>query len=130
MLVGQDTAVWRTTGWGSSGLVDLAGGRRAGAPHPAHVPAARACDAMRSCGTWPTQPKLCRYLDIPFQHADPEVLRRMGRWGTRAQYLELLDRARRLMPDVSLRSTFIVGFPGETEEQFEAPAGFRGRSGV
>jgi ribosomal protein S12 methylthiotransferase len=63
--------------------------------------------------------KLCRYLDVPFQHSDREVLRRMGRWGDGGLYLELLDRARRVMPDVSLRSTFIVGFPGETEEQFE-----------
>ena len=50
----------------------------------------------------------------------------MGRWGDGAAYLELLDRARRLMPDVSMRSAFIVGFPGETEEQFETSAGLRG----
>ena len=68
------------------------------------------------------QPKLCRYLDVPFQHAHPEVLRRMGRGGDAAAYLDLLDRARRLMPDVSVRSAFIVGFPGETERQFEASA--------
>ena len=63
--------------------------------------------------------RLCRYLDIPFQHADREVLRRMGRWGAAAEYLDLLAKAKRLMPDVAVRSTFIVGFPGETNEQFE-----------
>ncbi len=64
-------------------------------------------------------PRLCRYLDIPLQHSNCDVLRRMGRQGDGAAYLELLAEARRLMPDVSVRSTFIVGFPGETEEQFE-----------
>ena len=54
----------------------------------------------------------------------------MGRWGEGAQYLDLLGRARRLMPDVSVRSTFIVGFPGETEEHFEHLLDFVRRSRV
>ena len=62
--------------------------------------------------------KLCRYLDIPFQHSHPDVLRAMGRSGDGEAYLALLDGARRMMPDVSVRSAFIVGFPGETEEHF------------
>jgi ribosomal protein S12 methylthiotransferase len=65
------------------------------------------------------QAKLCHYLDIPLQHSHPEVLRRMGRSGDGESYLELLSKARRLVPDVALRSTFIVGFPGETEAHFE-----------
>ncbi len=65
------------------------------------------------------QPKLCHYLDVPFQHSHPVLLRRMGRIGDRESYLELLASARRLMPDVAVRSAFIVGFPGETPEHFD-----------
>ena len=59
------------------------------------------------------------YLDMPFQHSHPAVLRAMRRGGSARRYLALLERARRLAPDLFLRSTFIVGFPGETEDQFE-----------
>jgi len=59
------------------------------------------------------------YLDMPLQHSHPEILRAMKRGGRAEQYLELLELARELAPDISLRSTFIVGFPGETREHFE-----------
>ena len=59
------------------------------------------------------------YLDIPLQHSHPEILRAMRRGGSAESYLRLLDRARELVPAISLRSTFIVGFPGERREQFE-----------
>ena len=55
------------------------------------------------------------YLDVPLQHASGAVLRRMGRRGDGAAYLELLASARAALPGVALRSTFIAGFPGETE---------------
>jgi ribosomal protein S12 methylthiotransferase len=58
------------------------------------------------------------YLDIPLQHSHPEMLRAMRRGGGPERYLRLLERARRLAPDIFLRTTFIVGFPGETEEHF------------
>lgn len=61
---------------------------------------------------------ICDYLDVPFQHADPEVLRRMGRPGDGETYLRLIARLRAAMPDITLRSTFLVGFPGEREEHF------------
>jgi ribosomal protein S12 methylthiotransferase len=64
-------------------------------------------------------PKVCSYVDIPFQHASREVLRGMNRPGGAREYLALLERMRERCPDVSIRSTFITGFPGETEEQFE-----------
>jgi ribosomal protein S12 methylthiotransferase len=64
-------------------------------------------------------PKVVKYVDIPFQHAAPEVLRRMNRPGSGAEYLALLDRMRRRCPEVSIRSTFIAGFPGETEAHFQ-----------
>jgi ribosomal protein S12 methylthiotransferase len=65
-------------------------------------------DAMAECG------KVCRYIDLPLQHASADVLRRMRRPGNRAAYTKLLTRIRTRLPDVTLRTTFIVGFPGET----------------
>ena len=62
--------------------------------------------------------KVCKYIDLPLQHASDEVLRRMKRPGTRAGYERLLARIRRLVPGVTLRTTFIVGFPGETATEF------------
>ncbi len=60
-------------------------------------------------------PNVCRYLDMPLQHASAGVLRAMRRTGDARAFLDLLGRIRAVMPDVSLRSTVIVGFPGETE---------------
>lgn len=65
-------------------------------------------------------PKVVKYVDLPLQHADPAVLRRMRRGGAADEHLALLERFRAAMPDVALRTTFIVGFPGETESEFEA----------
>jgi ribosomal protein S12 methylthiotransferase len=59
--------------------------------------------------------KVCRYIDLPLQHASDAVLKRMKRPGTRASYERLLSRIRERLPGVVLRTTFIVGFPGETE---------------
>ena len=59
------------------------------------------------------------YLDIPFQHASPDVLRRMKRPAAQEKTLDRIRRWRELCPDLTLRSTFIVGFPGETEADFE-----------
>ncbi len=63
--------------------------------------------------------KILPYLDIPFQHAHPEVLRAMKRPANEEKVLERIHRWRREVPDMTLRSTFIVGFPGETEAQFD-----------
>jgi ribosomal protein S12 methylthiotransferase len=65
-------------------------------------------------------PRVVDYVDLPLQHAHPEMLKRMRRGGSGASHLELLGRFRAAMPDGALRSTFIVGFPGETDEEFEA----------
>lgn len=64
--------------------------------------------------------KVCRYVDLPLQHASDRVLRRMRRPGTAASYLTLLQRIRDRVPGVALRTTFIVGFPGETAADFTA----------
>jgi ribosomal protein S12 methylthiotransferase len=62
--------------------------------------------------------KVCRYIDLPLQHASDTVLKRMKRPGTRATYERLLDRIRQRLPGATLRTTFIVGFPGESEQDF------------
>jgi ribosomal protein S12 methylthiotransferase len=62
--------------------------------------------------------KVCRYIDLPLQHASAEVLKRMRRPGNRRTYDALLSRIRARVPDVTLRTTLIVGFPGETESDF------------
>ena len=63
--------------------------------------------------------KICHYLDIPIQHADDEILRRMGRKTTREEILSRIAFLREQIPDIALRTTLITGFPGESEEQFE-----------
>jgi ribosomal protein S12 methylthiotransferase len=60
--------------------------------------------------------KVVPYLDLPFQHAAAELLQSMGRSGTGESYLELIRRIRKMMPGVAIRSSIIVGYPGETEE--------------
>jgi ribosomal protein S12 methylthiotransferase len=61
---------------------------------------------------------IAKYLDVPLQHASPSVLKRMKRGGSGAIFLRTLEKARRIIPNLVLRTTFIVGFPGETEEDF------------
>ncbi len=65
-----------------------------------------------------TQPRLCRYLDLPLQHADAGVLKAMGRGGGPDAYRRLIARVRRAIPGLVIRSSFITGFPGETAAQF------------
>jgi ribosomal protein S12 methylthiotransferase len=68
--------------------------------------------------------KVLPYLDIPFQHASPSVLRAMRRPASQEKTLERIRRWREVCPDLAVRSTFIVGFPGETEEDFELLLGW------
>ncbi len=62
------------------------------------------------------EPKLCRYLDLPVQHASDRILKAMGRKTTRGEVTELIRRLREQVPDITLRTTLMSGFPGETEE--------------
>jgi len=62
--------------------------------------------------------KLCAYVDVPLQHLADDLLRRMGRRVTQADCVRLIERLRSRIPDVAIRTTFIVGFPGETDEDF------------
>jgi ribosomal protein S12 methylthiotransferase len=73
--------------------------------------------------------KVCRYIDLPLQHASASVLKRMRRPGNRRTYDRLLARIRERVPGVTLRTTLIVGFPGETEEEFGDLEGFVGDTG-
>ena len=70
--------------------------------------------------------KVCKYIDLPLQHASTAVLKRMKRPGTRKTYETLLARIRSRVPNVTLRTTFIVGFPGETESDFDELQSFVG----
>jgi len=63
--------------------------------------------------------KICRYLDLPLQHADSSILRRMGRTGNGREFLLLLKRLRKRLPGITVRTSFIVGFPGEGEKEFQ-----------
>jgi|DewCreStandDraft_4_1066084.scaffolds.fasta_scaffold03042_3 ribosomal protein S12 methylthiotransferase len=64
-------------------------------------------------------PNLAAYIDLPFQHGDDRMLKRMRRAGSTAQYLRLVEELRERCPHIAIRSTFLLGFPGETEEEFE-----------
>jgi ribosomal protein S12 methylthiotransferase len=68
--------------------------------------------------------KVCPYIDLPLQHASDAVLKRMRRPGTRASYVRLLQNIRARIPDVTLRTTFITGFPGETPADVDALEAF------
>ncbi|SHI44884.1 30S ribosomal protein S12 methylthiotransferase RimO [Desulfofundulus thermosubterraneus] len=70
-------------------------------------------DVFSSCD------KICRYIDLPLQHASPAVLARMGRGGSASRLRELVHKLRRAIPGLTLRTTFMVGFPGEKEEDFQ-----------
>jgi len=85
---------------------------RFASPHPRHV-TSRMIEAMR------TLPKICRHLHLPAQSGSTEILKAMRRRHTREEYLELTLRLREAMPDIALSTDIIVGFPGETAEDFE-----------
>lgn len=69
--------------------------------------------------TMKREPKVCHYLDLPIQHASDAVLKRMGRRTNRADLVETIEKLRREIPDIMLRTTLIAGFPGETQMQHE-----------
>jgi ribosomal protein S12 methylthiotransferase len=130
VLIGQDTTAYGT---------DFAG---AGAGRPRLATLLRALakvdgiEWIRVMYTYPrewdeelmdtlgSEPKLCKYVDMPLQHIHDVMLRRMARASDRAKTERLLGEIRRRIPGVSLRTSFIVGFPGETKEHFDALLSF------
>ena len=71
-----------------------------------------------------TEPKVCKYVDLPLQHAHDSVLRSMHRPDTQEQMITLIKKLRERIPGVTIRSTFIVGFPGETDAQYQTLRNF------
>ena len=120
-LIGQDTTSYGADRNGSVGIDGLLE-RLAGIPelrwlrllytHPA-----RFTDGLIEA--YATIGALCPYVDLPLQHLSDEILRRMGRGVTQAESVRLIERLRERIPDVAIRTTFIVGFPGETRTQFD-----------
>ena len=74
-----------------------------------------------------SEPKICKYIDIPIQHASDAVLKAMRRRSTEASIENTIDRLRKKIPDIHIRTTFIVGFPGETDEDYEKLYDFVGK---
>ncbi|EGW38275.1 30S ribosomal protein S12 methylthiotransferase RimO [Desulfosporosinus sp. OT] len=70
------------------------------------------------------EPKVCKYIDLPLQHADNKILKEMNRKGTIEQAETLIEKLRSAMPDIVLRTTMITGFPGETEQDFQTMVDF------
>jgi len=121
-LIAQDTTSY---GRDRSGSPDLAGllGRLTKALDPAiwlrvmyAHPRRISEDLIR---TMRDNPRVCPYLDLPLQHVSDRMLRAMNRGMTQSQTLSRLDRIRELWPEAALRTTFILGFPGETEADFK-----------
>jgi len=73
--------------------------------------------------------KVCKYLDIPLQHSEDRILKAMGRGGTRRSITRMIRKIREAVPQITLRTTFIVGFPGETEEDFKGLKDFIEKTG-
>lgn len=71
-----------------------------------------------------SNPKVCDYFDVPFQHSSESVLRRMGRPGSYSEHLELIGRVRRAIPGAAVRTTLMVGYPVESDAEFEELLGF------
>ena len=128
LIIAQDTSAYGTdlkhrgseyrgpNGEGASGAAGARAGRTGGLDPPAlYLPlSARAgADPLMAEG------KLLPYLDVPLQHASPRILRSMRRPGGAESHLETIAEWRSICPELAIRSTFIVGFPGETEEEFE-----------
>ncbi|MDI7278002.1 MAG: 30S ribosomal protein S12 methylthiotransferase RimO [Anaerolineae bacterium] len=127
ILIAQDTTAYGRDLGERDGLATLLPALLEAAPeltwlrlmyaYPQHLDA-RLIDLLAS------DPRICHYVDLPLQHAHPEVLRRMRRPHDVEQVVRLVERLRAAMPDVALRTAFIVGFPGETDAEFEALLSF------
>jgi ribosomal protein S12 methylthiotransferase len=122
VLIAQDSSMWgRDRGWRRGGLAHLLRG----------LHEIEGLEWIRLLYLYPATidseliaaiaelPKVCKYIDMPLQHAHPEILRAMLRPGNGERYLEILEDFRSRIPGATMRSTFIVGFPGESEEHVD-----------
>lgn len=129
VLVGQDTSRWAQPGWG--GLERLLAELEALEPAPRwlrllYLQPDGVDDAVLSALARHAVP----YVDIPLQHASGAVLRRMGRAGDGEAYLDLIGRVRVALPGAAVRSTFIAGFPGETDDDADELVAFVRAAGL
>jgi ribosomal protein S12 methylthiotransferase len=120
-LVAQDTTTYGVDLYGRSKLPELLASLsqipelawiRLLYAHPAHF-------TEELIGQIAVNPKVCKYVDLPLQHVSDEILKRMNRKVTRGKVERLILRLREGIPDLSLRTSFIVGFPGEKEKHFQ-----------
>ena len=122
-LIAQDTTHYGYDNYGKPMLAELCKQICAALPvlkwlrilycHPAHL----TDDILQLMAD---EPRFCAYLDIPLQHSETRVLHSMNRPGTREDIVQLMQKARELVPDIMIRTTFLVGFPGETRAEFLA----------
>ncbi len=129
VLVGQDSSRWTQPGWG--GLERLLAELKALEPAPIwlrllYLQPDGIDEALLEALSRHAAP----YVDVPLQHASGAVLRRMKRRGDGARYLDLLARVRVALPGAAVRSTFIAGFPGETDEEFDELLAFVREAGL
>jgi len=129
-LIAQDTTRYgEDLGLGKHGLTKLVEALLAGTTFPwirflYAYPTTLDVELLRLMAR---EPRFVPYVDMPLQHSHPEILKRMRRGGSPERYLRLLERAREIVPGIFLRTTFIVGFPGESDEHFAHLLDFVGR---
>ena len=121
VFIGQDTGIWGHTLPGEPTITDLLAEAARKFPETwfrlLYVQPAGITDDLLELMA--STPNICSYLDMPLQHCDADVLERMHRSGSPKEYLELVAHVRELVPDIVVRTTFMCGFPGETDEQSE-----------
>ncbi len=129
VLVGQDTSRWSEPGWG--GLQRLLAALAALEPPPAWLRLLYLQPEGVDAGLLEALARFAvPYVDVPLQHASRAVLRRMDRSGDGQSHLALLERVRAALPGVAVRSTFISGFPGETDADHEELLAFVREAGL
>lgn len=126
VLIAQDTGRWGTDFDTPSSLADLMTTLAEAHPHTwirvMYLQPEGVTDELLE--TMASHDNICSYLDIPFQHVNERILAAMNRKGSRAAYEALIAHVRALVPDITLRTTFIAGFPTETEEEFQEACDF------
>lgn len=132
VLIGQDTSAWGRDLEDNVDLTDLLNGlaRISGLEWLRLMYVQPDSVTERLIETMAALPPVRHYLDMPLQHASPRILRAMHRTGSGEAYLESIAQLRQTMPDIVLRSTFIAGFPGETEDDLDALIDFIGEAGI
>ena len=120
-LIGQDTTMYGQDLYGKGMLIRLLAGLSARAKgrwvrllyaHPAHF-------SGELIAVIKNEPSICKYVDLPIQHINDTILKKMNRNTSRRHILSLIDRLRKEVPALAIRTTLIVGFPGETDAQFK-----------